>query len=66
MRIALDRHLLGDADAADLRDAADVVAAEVEQHHVFGPLLRGGRQLGGECVVALARGATRTRAGDRP
>ena len=60
VRIALDHHLLGHAHAAGLRDAADVVAAEVDQHHVLGALLRVGQQLGGERRVfarALRRAA---------
>src|SRR3546814_11605395 len=38
--VALDHHLLGEPDAADVRDAANVVAAEVDQHQVFGDLFR--------------------------
>ena len=36
---------LGDLHAAGARDAADVVAPEVDQHHVLGALLRVGEQL---------------------
>ena len=45
MRVALDRHQLGDLDAADLADAPQVVAAEVHQHHVLGALLLARSQL---------------------
>jgi glycine hydroxymethyltransferase len=66
VRVALDDHLLGDADAADLGDASDVVAAEIDQHVVLGALLGIGDQLGGERLVLVGRRAARPRAGDRP
>ena len=50
----------------DLRDAADVVTREVDQHHVFGDFLRVVQQFGGEFGIALGRVAARTRAGERP
>ncbi len=66
MAVALDHHLLGDADRADLGDAADVVAAEVEQHQMLGLLLGVGQQLLGQPRV-LGRVAPRGAcAGDRP
>ena len=37
--VGLDPHQLLDLDAAVLADAAEVVAAEVHQHHVLGALL---------------------------
>ena len=40
VRVLLDPHELGDFHGAKLRHAADVVAAEVDQHHVLGTLLR--------------------------
>ena len=39
VRVGLDHHQLVDLDRAVLADAAEVVAAEVDQHHVLGPLL---------------------------
>ena len=39
VRVGLDHHQLVDADRAVLADPAEVVAAEVDQHHVLGPLL---------------------------
>ena len=63
--VALDEHLLGDLDGADLGDAADVVAAEIEQHQMLGALLRIGQQVGGERLVLGRRCAAPARAGDR-
>ena len=40
LAVALDEELVGDFDGADFGDAADVVAAEVEQHQMLGALLR--------------------------
>ena len=63
--VALDEELVGDLDGADLGDAADVVAAEVEQHQVLGALLRIGEQLLLQRLVLVRRRAARPRAGDR-
>ncbi len=41
--VALDDELLGHLDRADLGDAADIVAAEIEQHQMFGAFLRSAR-----------------------
>src|SRR3546814_17244559 len=38
--VALDNHLLGAPDAADVRNPADVVAAERDKPHVLGDLFR--------------------------
>src|SRR5260370_10029994 len=35
--VTLDRHLLRHFDAAELRDATEVVASEIDQHDVLGP-----------------------------
>src|SRR3546814_16950068 len=64
--VALDHHLLGEPDAADVRDAANVVAAEVDQHQVFGDLFRIGEQLRGKRVVFFGALAALARTGDRP
>ena len=77
--VALDEEAVGDphvraprarlrrvaAALAQHRHAADVVAAEVEQHQVLGVLLRVGEQLLLERLVLLGRGAARPGAGDR-
>ena len=62
---ALDEELIGDLDAADLGDAADIVAAEIEQHQMLGALLRIGEQLLLQRLVLVRRGAAPPRAGDR-
>ena len=47
------------------RDPAEVVAAEVDEHHVLGALLRVALELLGEQRVLAGVGAARPRAGDR-
>lgn len=44
MREGLDRHDVAGVQGAGQADAADVVAAQVDQHHVLGPLLLTGEQ----------------------
>ena len=51
---------------ADLGDAADVVAAEVEQHQVLGAFLGIGEQLLLQRLVLVRGRAARAGAGDRP
>ncbi len=51
-------------DRADLRHAADVVAAEIEQHQMFGALLLVRQQIGGQRLVLGDRLAAPARAGD--
>ncbi len=48
-----------------LRDAADVVAAQVDEHHVLGPLLGIGEQLFGQAAVFFFGRAAAARAGER-
>jgi hypothetical protein len=43
----------GTLHAAGFGNTADVVAAEVDQHQVFGALLRIGQQLGFEGLILL-------------
>ena len=66
VRIVLDLHVLGHLDGADLRDAADVVAPQIHQHHMLGALLRIGQQFGRQRGIFLRGLAARARAGDRP
>ena len=65
MAVALDRHHVGELHRTDLGDAADVVATEVDEHDVLGPLLRVGEQTLGEGPVLFRGGAARTRPGER-
>ena len=66
VRVGLDDHVLVDGDRAVLAHAAEVVAAEVDQHHVLGALLRVGEQRLGLAPVLLLVGTAGVRAGDRP
>ena len=63
--VALQRHQLVDLHGAELGDAADVVAGEVDEHHVLGALLRVLGQLGGHPAVVLVGLAALAGAGDR-
>ena len=60
--VGLDLHQPLDVHGAVLAHAAEVVAAEVDEHHVLGALLLVGEQLGGDRGVVLA---ARAGAGDR-
>jgi hypothetical protein len=62
VRVALDAKGLGDLDGAGFRDAADVVAGQVDQHHVLGTLLGVGQQFG---FVALSCSGVAPRGGCR-
>ena len=64
--VGLDDHQLVDRDRAVLADPAEVVAAEVDQHHVLGPLLRVVDQPLGEAAVLVLAAPARRGAGDRP
>ena len=63
--VALDHHQLGHLDAARLADPAQVIAAQVHQHHVFGPLLGIGQQIRLKGPVFALVGAPGPGAGDR-
>ncbi len=54
-----------DADRARSADPAEVVAQDVDDHHVLGPVLGAGQELGRERAVFLGRRAARSRALDR-
>ena len=64
--VALDREGLGHLHGAGLGDAADVVARQVDQHHVLGALLRVVHQFLLDRLVRFGRGAARAGAGQRP
>ena len=65
VRVALDVHVPLEPHGAGDAHAAEVVAGQVDQHDVLGPLLLRGHQLGGEGVVLGRVGAARARARDR-
>jgi hypothetical protein len=62
--VALDDLALLHLHRARAADAADVVASEVDEHHVLGALLRVGRELGLERRVLGGGRAAHARAGD--
>ena len=66
LAVIFEEEAVGDAHAADLRHAANVVAAEIEQHEMLGPFLGVGQKLVRQRLVFLGARAARTRAGDRP
>ena len=51
VRVPLDLHHVGELDGVVVGDPADVVAAQVHEHDVLGPLLGIGQQLGGQGTV---------------
>ena len=65
MAVAFDEKTVGDFDRADAGDAADIVAAEIEQHQMLGAFLRIGEEFGFQRLVLVRRRAARARAGDR-
>ena len=62
--VSLDEELVGDLDGTDGGDAADIVAAKVEQHQMLGALLRIGEQFLFQCLVLVRCCAAMTRAGN--
>src|SRR6185312_15460847 len=55
LTVALNEELVGHVDRADARDAADVVATEIEQHQVLGSLLGIGEQFLFQRLVLMRR-----------
>ena len=66
MAVALDLPPRIHAHAAGPRDAAEVVAREVHEHHVLGAFLRVGEEPARLRLVVGLVGAARQRARDRP
>ena len=66
MAVEFDRIAVGDLDAVRGRHTSDIVAAEVEQHQMFGPFLGIGEQAFPVRLVFGCIFAARTGAGDRP
>ncbi len=65
-RIALHLEQRSDRDAADLGDAAEIVAQHVDDHDVLGAVLLGRLERGHLARVLLGRAAARGRALHRP
>ncbi len=63
MAVIFDLEAFGDLDAADAGDAPGVVAAQIEQHQMFGPLLGICQQLGAQGRVFGLVGPAPARAG---
>src|SRR5262249_36119818 len=63
--VALDVRERIHPDGAGDADAAEVVALEVDDHHMLRPLLRVGEQLGGERGITEPPAAARARSLDR-
>ena len=59
--VALDEHEVFDFDGAELGDAADVVAAEVDEHDVLGNFFGVGAEVFFEGAVRRLRSAPRAR-----
>ena len=53
MRVALDEEAVRDLYASRGSDAADIVAAKVKQHQMFGAFLGIARELDGKCCIFL-------------
>ena len=64
--VALDKHQLVDLHAAEAAHAAHIVAAQVDQHHVFGALFFIAHHFVGERVVFRFTCAAAACAGDGP
>ena len=65
MAVALDEERIGDLDRADLRHAADIVAAKIKQHEMFGALFRIGHEFSRQRLVLGRAFSPRPCAGDR-
>ena len=63
MAVPLHREQVADGHAAQFRDPAHVVAGQVHEHDVFGPLLRVGEQLGRQGRVLVRGGPAAPGAG---
>src|SRR5262245_37542537 len=63
--IALDKKLVRDRDSVDGGDTANIVAAKVKQHEVFGALLRIGKKLFLEGLILVGCRAAMACAGNR-
>src|ERR1700722_562748 len=65
MAVTLDEETVGHLDRADLGDATDVVAAEIEQHEMLRSLLRVGQKFCRQSFVLSRTCAAWAGAGNR-
>jgi len=65
VRVPLQRHELFDLLGSEGHDPADVVAGEIDEHDVLGPLLRVLRELRGHAAIVLLGTTAAARARDR-
>src|SRR5262249_17873816 len=49
--VSLNHHLLGDFDAPEFRNSPEIVAAQIDQHHMLSALFWIGNQLARELIV---------------
>ena len=66
MAVSLERHQLVDVHGAELGDATDIVAGQVDQHDVLGNLFRVLLQLAGHAPIVVVVTPAATGTGDRP
>src|SRR5581483_4710308 len=66
VRVAFDEHELVDLHTAELTDAADIIAAKIDEHHVLGALFLVVHHLVGESLVFFLGCAAGACAGDGP
>lgn len=64
--VTLDAQELGDRDASGQADAAEIVAHQIDQHHVFGALLGMGSKLTHQAGIFRGILGTSSGAGNRP
>ena len=64
--IALDHHQFVHRHRTGLADTPDVIALEIDQHHVLGPLLRVSDQLSRQTAIGARIGAAWSGTRDRP
>ena len=62
--VALDHHQVLDFDAAGLANPAEVVASEVNEHHVLGPFLRVGKKFRFQFTILKRRPPSGAGTGD--
>ena len=64
--VTFDDHHVGDFHRPIAGDAANIVAAEIDEHHVLGTFLGIGQQFLGESLVFVFVATAGPRSGERP